>query len=194
MALDHLGTSSTSWLVSDLERSRAEDLLKDAYCAGRLNEYELDERLGRALTARTRAELNVSVAGLPPRAVMRPVMAATPQSPHATVAGGVAHLSGLVTWVFGPLVVYALSTPGTPARREAAQAFNFQALTAAVAIVVGVVGGVLLPEAVGVLMAVGWLGWLLLTITGGARALAGTPWTNPALRVLPLKLLDQSGR
>ena len=48
--------------VGDTERARAEALLQDAYCAGRLDEVELDERLGMVMTAQRgkRREVNMA--------------------------------------------------------------------------------------------------------------------------------------
>ncbi len=48
-------------------------------------------------------------------------------------AAGLAHFSVFFLWLLGPGLVFALSTPGTYARREAAKAFNFQ-LIAAIAV------------------------------------------------------------
>lgn len=174
--------------VGDAERARAEAMLQDAYGAGRLDHAELDRRLGMVMTAQTRRDLNASVAGLPARIV-------TPRAPvgtaQATGLGAVAHFSALLTWIFGPLIVYAASAPGTPARREAAKAFNFQLVAGVACLVVAIVGSILLPElAMGVIMPLGWVGWLVLTIMGGARALSGEPWNNPVTRVLRLQVLD----
>lgn len=179
--------------VGDVERSRAEALLQDAYCTGRLDEVELDQRLGMVLAAQTRRDLNAGVAGLPARLTApQPVVA---RSPQATALGGVAHLSGLVSWIFGPLFAYAVATPGTPARREAAKAFNFQMVAGLACIVTAIVGGFVLPEAAfGVVMMLGWLGWLILTIMGGARALSGQPFTNPVTRIVRLEALRTDGR
>ena len=175
--------------VGDTERARAEALLQDAYCVGRLDEVELDERLGMVMTAQTRRDLNASVAGLPARMPVAPGTA--PRHPQATGLGAVAHFSALFTWIFGPLAAYAAATPGTPARREAAKAFNFQVITALVAVVVAVVGGMLLPEAaMEVIMPLGWVGWLVLTLMGGARALSGQRFINPVTAIIPLKVLD----
>lgn len=179
--------------VGDVERSSAESALQDAYSAGRLDEVELDERLGMVMTAQTRRDLNASLAGLPPR-----IMAPQPRvahHPRATGLGAVAHLSSLFTWIFGPLFFYAVATPGTPARREAAKAFNFQLIAGLLLLATAIVGGVLLPEGVmGPLMGLGWLGWLVLTITGGARALSGQPFSNPVTRLIRLEALRTDGR
>jgi hypothetical protein len=35
------------------------------------------------------------------------------------------------------------------------------------------------------------LGWLILTIVGGAKALQGENWKNPVRRVVPLQVLSE---
>ena len=55
-----------SYRVGDAERSRTADLLKEAHVAGYLTLADIDERLGAALAARTRDDLNRLVADLPP--------------------------------------------------------------------------------------------------------------------------------
>jgi hypothetical protein len=52
--------------VGDADRNRTADLLKEAHAAGYLSLEEVDERLGVALAARTRGELDRLVADLPP--------------------------------------------------------------------------------------------------------------------------------
>lgn len=52
--------------VGDADRDRTADLLKEAHAAGYLTLEETDERLGTALAARTRGELDRLVADLPP--------------------------------------------------------------------------------------------------------------------------------
>jgi len=66
--------------VGDADRNRVADLLKEAHAAGYLTLEEVDERLGAALAARTRGELDRLVADLPPewRAAQGPRPAAPP--------------------------------------------------------------------------------------------------------------------
>jgi hypothetical protein len=52
--------------AGDADRNRIADLLKGAHAAGYLTLEEVDERLGIALAARTRGELDRLVADLPP--------------------------------------------------------------------------------------------------------------------------------
>ena len=188
--------ASLSLRVGDAERARAESVLQEAYCTGRLDEVELDERLGLAMRAENRRELSAALAGLPRPAPMpfaHP--AASPSRPDATVLGGVAHLSALFTWIVGPLVCYAVATPGTPARRESARAFNFQAIAGGIGLVTVILASILLPGEIGaVLVMLGWLAWFSLTIISGARAIGGQKWLNPVTRVIRWEALDTSGR
>ncbi len=178
--------------ISDLERQRATEALSDAYCQGRIDEVELDRRLTGVMTAQTRRDLNASFYGIPP--AVRPVGVRAPGN-QGTFGGGVAHLSGLFTWILGPLFVHAVSPSGSPARREAAKAFNFQLVAGIAFFVTVVLGGFLLPEAVtGLLATLGWFSWLVLTIVGGARAFSGQPWNNPVTRVVRWEALDPRGR
>ena len=52
--------------AGDADRNGTADLLKEAHAAGYLTLEETDERLGAALAARTRGELDRLVADLPP--------------------------------------------------------------------------------------------------------------------------------
>ena len=52
--------------VGDADRNRTTELLKEAHAAGYLTLEETDERLGTALAARTRGELDRLVVDLPP--------------------------------------------------------------------------------------------------------------------------------
>lgn len=51
--------------IGDAERDRATDLLRDHLAEGRLDQVEFDERLTRALTARTQADLDPLFTDLP---------------------------------------------------------------------------------------------------------------------------------
>lgn len=174
--------------VSDADRHRATESVQEAYSEGLIDELELDQRLSLAMQSRTRRDLLDSVRGLPVRPARRP--AQTNQS-TATTAGGLAHLSGLVTWIAGPLLVYAVAPVGSQARRQAAEAFNFQLVALPLYIVLMVLGNMFLPDlAVAAIAVAGWIAWLVWTILGGARALAGERWRNPVLCVIPLRPLD----
>jgi len=66
---------SARFLASDADRERVVDVLKTAFVHGTLTRDELTLRTGRALTARTYAELGAITAGLtpgPPRPATQP--------------------------------------------------------------------------------------------------------------------------
>lgn len=52
-------------LIGDDDRDRATQLLQDAYAKGQLTHQQLDQCLEQALSAKTRGQLDVAVAGLP---------------------------------------------------------------------------------------------------------------------------------
>jgi hypothetical protein len=70
--------------VGDADRNRTADLLKEAHAAGYLTLEEVDERLGTALAARTRGELDRLVADLPPEwlAAQQPGRPPAPRPPR----------------------------------------------------------------------------------------------------------------
>src|ERR671937_353527 len=65
MAADDLVPRPHDVLASDRERERVAEALRSHAAAGRLDPEELEERLGRAYGARTRADLVPLVADLP---------------------------------------------------------------------------------------------------------------------------------
>jgi hypothetical protein len=64
--------------ASDADRDRTADLLRDEAASGRLTPEELDERLERAFTAKTLADLDELASDLPPREEARPRPARRP--------------------------------------------------------------------------------------------------------------------
>jgi hypothetical protein len=90
--------------VGDADRNRIADLLKEAHAAGYLTLEETDERLGSALAARTRGELDRLVADLPPewRASQDPARA-----PATRPARQRAMVSPEAVWLVPLLVVVA---------------------------------------------------------------------------------------
>ena len=72
--------------VSDAEREAVTDRLAEHFAAGRLDQAAFDDRVGRAISARTRADLSGLLAGLP-----EPGAPAAPALPHGgggTPGGG----------------------------------------------------------------------------------------------------------
>ena len=94
-------------------------------------------------------------------------------------------------WLFGPGLVYALSSPGTYARREAAKAFNFQLISTIAFFTMAIIGGITNSDLIGGLLGLLALGWFILTIVGGAKALQGEDWKNPVKSVIKLEVLSE---
>ena len=103
----------------------------------------------------------------------------------------VAHFSVFFLWLFGPGLVYALSTPQTYARREAAKSFNFQLISSIAFVLVAILGGITNLDIFGWLLPFMGLGWFILTIVGGAKALQGDDWRNPVKSVVKLEVLSE---
>lgn len=192
---------SLSTPVTEEQRDRAEDWLKNAYAEGRLEPEEFDGRMGQLLAATNRGELNEAFYGLvsvptataavvPQPSYAMPVRSADAQQGRGVA--GLAHFSALPAWLVGPALVYALSAPGSYARREAAKAFNFQLISTIGLVVGGTTAAILDPfEPV---MGMLWVVWLVLTIVGGVKALHGQDWRNPVRRVVKLEVLPEGDR
>jgi hypothetical protein len=73
------GHSDQNMRVSDAERQAVADRLAEHYGDGRLDHAEFDERVGRAMSAKTRADLRGLFDDLPEHGV--PADAASPGSP-----------------------------------------------------------------------------------------------------------------
>lgn len=142
------------WAVTPDQRARAEDWLQRAYTEGRLSHEEFDRRMGMALEASTRRELNAAfegVATIPTSfpgessfasqpgfgAQGQPAFYGSPSasmSPYGnrgalsrqggTAMGAVAHLSAPFFPLVGAGVIGVMSPRGTATHREAAKAFN----------------------------------------------------------------------
>jgi uncharacterized Tic20 family protein len=187
--------------VTPDQRDRAESWLNDAYADGRISESEFDRRIGQVLTADTRKELNEAFYGLvqiptSSRALgahpaYQPLVRPETRDQAGRGAAAVAHFSVFFLWLLGPGLVYALSTPATYARREAAKAFNFQLISSIAFVLVAILGGVTGLDIFGWLLPFMGLGWLVLTIVGGAKALQGENWKNPVKSVIKLEVLSE---
>ena len=187
--------------VTNEQRDRAESWLKEAYADGRVSESEFDTRIGQVLSAVTRKDLNQAFYGLvqvptPSRALgvhpaYQPLVHPQTKQQAGRGAAGVAHFSVFFTWLFGPAVVFALSSPGSYARREAAKAFNFTLIATIGMVLFGILGAVTNIDA---LPGLAFLGAVVLTIVGGAKALQGDDWRNPVKSVVKLEVLSESGK
>lgn len=185
--------ASTSQLrVSDVERDRVVAFLQEAYADGRLDALEFDRRLDQALNAKTRSELNVAFHGLARQPLSSMAVATGPVSrPRGEDApglmSGLIHLSGVPTMFVGPLIGWAVTPKGTTVNREAAKALNFQIISLVVFIILGILD-------LGPLAAIWGVSWFVLTIVGAVKAFAGVQWTNPVMRHLPWRPVDERER
>lgn len=171
--------------VTDAERAAAGQRLRLAYDSGRLDANDYDRRAGIAALATTRRELNSAFLGLVD--VSRPPYR-IPTS-QGSAAGVVAHVSSLVFFVVGPLFVFAVTSPGSRGRREAAKAFNLSFLT-----LLGLVATVLVGAGVGhvgpLLLATGAY-WFFSTVVSIIQAGQGLDWNHPLKRWLPWEILKE---
>jgi uncharacterized membrane protein len=187
--------------VTSDQRDRAEDWLKEAYADGRITESEFDTRIGQVLSAGSRKELNEAFYGLvhvpsPSQAVgvhpaYQPFIRPETRDQAGRGVAAFAHFSVFFLWLFGPALVYALSSPGTYARREAAKSFNFTLITFLAFVASGIVGGITDINLFGMISALIAVAWVVLTIVGGAKAAHGEDWTNPLKRVTKREVLSE---
>src|SRR5947207_10177617 len=91
MSTSHESWQAGSLRIGDAEGVAAATALGEHFAAGRLDQDELDQRLGAAYAARTYADLDPLFADLPEPRPARPVAAAaapTPWGPPPRPAGG----------------------------------------------------------------------------------------------------------
>ena len=192
---------SLKMYVTPEQRDRAESWLKEAYADGRITELEFDTRIGQVITAETRKDLNEAFYGLvqvptPSRALgvhpaYQPMIRPETREQAGRGVAGFAHFSVFFLWLLGPGLVFALSSPGTYARRESAKAFNFQLISFIAFVVVGILAGVTGFDVFEFLLPFMGLSWFILTIVGGAKALQGENWRNPVKGVVNLEVLSE---
>lgn len=187
--------------VTDEQRDRAEHWLQEAYADGRITSEEFDRRIGQVIGAGTRKELNEAFYGLVQvpassqalgvHPAYRPLVPPQAKQQAGRGAAGVAHFSALLTSVFGPLVVFALSPQNSYPRKEAAKAFNFQLVALVSWIALLILQGVTGMGIFNFLVGLAFIGWVVLTVVGGAKALQGDDWTNPVKKVVKIEALSE---
>jgi uncharacterized Tic20 family protein len=192
---------SLKMYVTPEQRDRAESWLKEAYADGRISEIEFDSRIGRVISAETRKDLNDAFYGLvqvptSSRALgvhpaYQPLVRPEALQQAGRGVAGLAHFSVFFLWLLGPGLFFALSAPGSYVRREAAKAFNFQLISFVSIVVVGIVAGITDLAIFNWVLPFMFLGWFVLTVVGGAKALQGENWRNPVKTVLKLEVLSE---
>ena len=187
--------------VTPEQRDRAEHWLQEAYADGRITEDDFDTRIGQVISASDRKDLNQAFYGLvqvpmPSKALgvhpaYQPLVRPETQQQAGRGVAAFAHFSYFFLWLFGPGLVFAVSRPGSYARREAAKAFNFQLISLIALAIAGVVDAIVPGDIFNWIFPMMGLGWLILTIVGGAKALQGEDWKNPVKSVIKLEVLSE---
>jgi uncharacterized Tic20 family protein len=191
---------SLSMYVTPEQRDRAEHWLQEAYADGRISEDDFDRRIGQVISSTTRKDLNVAFYGLVNvpgtstamglHPAYQPLVRPETKQQAGRGVAGLAHFSVFFLWILGPGLFYAMSPAGSYARKEAAKAFNFQLITIISFVTVGIVDSFVGAD-IDWIFGVMFLGWLLLTIVGGAKAFQGANWRNPVKTVLKLEVLPE---
>ncbi len=172
--------------VTPADRQAAVERLRAAYEEGVLTASDYDRRAGMAAMAASRRDLNTAFLGLvdvTPDDVRR---STSPESGRGLAV--VAHLSGWLLFLVGPLVCYAVAPSGSYARREAAKAVNLSVLTLfglAIAMLI-----MMINDHVGMPLALLIGGcWWLTTLVAAVQAAKGNDWDHPLRRWLPFEVV-----
>ncbi|MFI6321772.1 DUF1707 and DUF4870 domain-containing protein [Nonomuraea sp. NPDC050556] len=172
--------------MTNQDREHVVEHVKAAYAEGRFDKFEFDERLERAMTARTHADLMPIMTELygtrpVPAHIPRPMPAAPPPRYHGMpesnerLGAALAHGLALVGFpILGPLLL--LLTGGKTSayiRQQSMEALNFHLTVLGISLLLPltIVGVVLVP--------VVWVAAFVLAIVGGVNALAGNDYRYP---------------
>ncbi|MEU5862904.1 MULTISPECIES: DUF1707 and DUF4870 domain-containing protein [unclassified Nonomuraea] len=169
--------------VTDLDREHVVEHVKAAYAEGRFDKLEFDDRLGRAMTARTHGDLmpimnelygRTAVPGFAPPMPqpVRPVRASESNERLQAAFGHLLIAVGIP--VVGPLILLLTAAKTSPyLRRQALEALNFQLTVVGATFILPftVIGIVLLP--------VIWVAAVVLGIVGGISALSESAFRYP---------------
>lgn len=185
-----------SVLVTDVQRDRAVEYLQRAYAASAISDEVFEQRLGMALTATTRAELNASLRGLarvaPAMLPTRPAAESQPLNGMNNVLSGIIHLGTLPSFFILPAIAKGAASPGSRISLEASRAmcFQFSALVyGAIAIFLTVMG--IAPPA---LLFVGFVSWMLMTLWLAIRAFNGDHSTKVIEKLMLMRPVEDQGR
>ncbi len=172
--------------VTPADRQAAVERLRAAYDEGALTASDYDRRAGMAAMAQSRRDLNTAFLGLvdvTPDDIRRSM---APEAGRGLAV--VAHLSGWVLFLVGPLVCYAVAPAGSYARREAAKSVNLSVWTLfglAIALVV-----MMFNDHVGTPLALLIGGcWWLTSLVAAIQAAKGNDWDHPLKRWLPFEVV-----
>ncbi|WP_433431501.1 DUF1707 and DUF4870 domain-containing protein [Nonomuraea sp. CA-141351] len=160
--------------VTNQDREHVVEHVKTAYAEGRFDKLEFDDRLERAMTARTHGDLMPIMTELygaqaAPRLAPLPPPVRPERAPESNerLGAAVGHLLMVVGIpIVGPLILLLTGGKTSPyIRRQALEALNFQitVVGATVLLPFTVIGVVLLP--------VLWVAAVVLSIVGGLSSL-----------------------
>ncbi|GAA4943262.1 putative Tic20 family protein [Nonomuraea thailandensis] len=162
--------------VTNQDRENVVEHVKSAYAEGRFDKLEFDDRLERAMTARTHGDLVPIMNELyGPQAVPRAAAALPHPAPQAGTAesnerlgGALAHALPIIGFpVIGPLLLLLTGGKTSPyIRKHALEALNFQITVVGASILLPLtfVGIVLVPFI--------WVAAVVLAVVGGVSALS----------------------
>ncbi|MEU7001735.1 DUF1707 and DUF4870 domain-containing protein [Nonomuraea sp. NPDC046570] len=172
--------------VTNEDREHVVEHVKAAYAEGRFDKYEFDERLERAMTARTHGDLMPIMNEIygtshprwqpvAPQAVRMPRRSGVPTESNERLGAAAAHLlpvAGL--FVIGPLILLLTGGKTSPyIRSHAVEALNFHLtlLGASILLPLTIVGVVLVP--------VIWMAAFVLAVVAGVSALTENDFRYP---------------
>lgn len=192
--------------VSKSDRDNAEQRLREAHRIGRIDAAEFEARMSAVITAERLEQVAAAVDGPLPfapsgygyRAAETPTVVSGQVVPAAarnreTTMATIAQLSPFLVWLFGPLVIWAVSPAGSYARREAAKAFNWQLLAFVAGVLANILGG-LLPGDGNPIAAIWTVIWVVITVLGAVGAARGNDWRNPVRALVPWEVLPERKR
>lgn len=172
--------------VTPADRQAAVERLRAAYDEGALTASDYDRRAGMAAMAQSRRDLNTAFLGLvdvTPDDVRRSM---TPEAGRGLAV--VAHVSGWVLFLVGPLVCYAVAPAGSYARHEAAKSVNLSVWTLFGLVIAMVI--MMFNDHVGTPLALLIGGcWWLTSLVAAIQAAKGNDWDHPLKRWLPFEVV-----
>jgi uncharacterized protein len=168
--------------VTNQDREHVVEHVQAAYAEGRFDKLEFDDRLERAMTARTHGDLMPIMtelygsAAVPRPAPLRPpVRPERPSESNERLGAAAVHLlMAIGIPVIGPLILLLTGGKTSPyLRRQALEALNFQLTVVGATIILPftIIGVILLP--------VIWVAAVVLGIVGGISALSEGSFRYP---------------
>jgi uncharacterized Tic20 family protein len=169
--------------VTNQDREHVVEHVKVAYAEGRFDKFEFDDRLDRAMTARTHGDLMPIMTELyGTRAVPQlssplppPVRPERAPESNERLGAAAAHMLMVIGIpIIGPLILLLTGGKTSPyIRRQALEALNFQitVVGATVLLPFTIVGVILLPFI--------WVAAVVLAIVGGVSALTEGAFRYP---------------